>query len=198
METNLLASATRSRADQTQRALPPTRGPISEFGKRLAPGAMGPQHTPALAHNAPKPQAISRKRAFRKATHRFAPPAARKRTCLPRARSRTTTRDKHYSYTVGLWLILSGGSTRSHLRRWGANLRLAAHRVRGHSAARQPAPARACLAHVGRSHLSVGKSPLGSWAYSWWHCPRIGLLTKRRKKDSTQGGGKGMNTGKRR
>jgi hypothetical protein len=83
-------------------APPPAHEPISNFSQRLPPGAMGPQHTPALAHNALKPQAIARRRAFRKATHRFAQPAARKRTCSPRARSRTTTRDKHYSCTAQL------------------------------------------------------------------------------------------------
>jgi hypothetical protein len=53
----------------------PTRGTISDFGHWAAVGphgAMDPQHTPALAHNALKPQAIARRRAFRKATHRFA------------------------------------------------------------------------------------------------------------------------------
>ena len=60
------------------------------------------KHTPTLAHNALKPQAIARRRAFRKATYRFAPPAVRKRTRLPRARSHTTTRDERYICTVGL------------------------------------------------------------------------------------------------
>jgi hypothetical protein len=66
---------------------PRAHEPISDFGQGLPPRGYGsaPQHTPALAHNALNPQAIARKRAFRKATHRFAPPATRKRTCLPRA-----------------------------------------------------------------------------------------------------------------
>ena len=145
-------------------APPPARGPISDFGQRFPLGAMSPQHTPALAHNALKPQAIARRRAFKKATHRFAPPAVRKRTRLLRARSRITTRDKHYSCTAGLWLVLSGGSARSHLRRRGASLRLAAHHVRGHPATRQPAPARACPTPSAGVTLARGKSPLRSWA----------------------------------
>jgi len=62
--------------------------------------AMGPQHTRALAHNALKPQAIARRRAFRQATHRFAlDRRPRVSTHVCRARSRTITRDfvKHYS-----------------------------------------------------------------------------------------------------
>jgi hypothetical protein len=55
----------------------PPHEPISDFAQRLPPGAMGPKHTPALAHKALKPQAIARRRVFRKATHRFAPPAQR-------------------------------------------------------------------------------------------------------------------------
>ena len=105
-----------------------------------------------MAHNALKPQAIARKRAFRKATHRFAPPAARKRTCLPR--------DKHYSCTARLWLVLSGGWQRTHLRRRGASLRLAAHHVGGHPAICQPAPARACHAPSAGVTLARGKLPL--------------------------------------
>ena len=103
------------------------------------------------AHNALKPQAIARKRAFRKATHRFAPPATRKRTCLPR--------DKHYSGTARLWLVLSGGWARTHLRRRGASLRLAAHHVGGHPAICQPAPARACHAPSAGVTLARGKFP---------------------------------------
>jgi hypothetical protein len=45
---------------------------------------MGPQHTPVLAHNALKPQAISRKRAFRKATHMFAAGRAQAHTFAAR------------------------------------------------------------------------------------------------------------------
>ena len=165
METSLLASAARSRADRTRRA-PPAHEPNSDFGQRFPRlGAMSAQHTPALAHNALKPQAIARRRAFRKATHRFAPPAVRKRTRLLRARSRITTRDKHYSCTAGLWLVLSGGSARSHLRRWGASLRLAAHHVRGHPATRQPAPARACpVPSAGVTLARASGNHLGSWA----------------------------------
>ena len=118
-------------------APPPTHEPISDFGQGLPPGAMGPQqHTPALAHNALKPQAIARRRAFRKATHRFA-------LRRPRVSAHVCPRDKHYSGTVRLWLVLSGGSARSHLRRRGASLRLAAHHVGGHPAIaspRRPAP----------------------------------------------------------
>ena len=114
METNVFASAARSRADRTRRAPPPTRGrvlwahspagakrPKSLMGPR---GAMGPQQTPALAHNALKPQAIARRRAFRKATHRFAlDRRPRVSTHVCRARSRTITRDfvKHYSMLYG-------------------------------------------------------------------------------------------------
>jgi hypothetical protein len=89
---------------------PPRTSPSMILGGVCPLGAMGPQHTPALVHNTLKPQVISRRRAFRKAAHMFASPAARKRTCSPRARSRTTTRDKHYSYTAGLWLVLPRGS----------------------------------------------------------------------------------------
>jgi hypothetical protein len=170
METNFSASATRSRADRTWRAPPPTRGAISDFGQSLPPGAMGPQHTPAPAHNALKPQAIARRRAFKTATHRFAPPAVRKRTRLPRARSRKTTRDKHYSCTAGLWLVLSAGARHSvpHVRHRGVSLRLAAHHVHGHPVAHQPTPPSACpvpsaivALHVARAR---GNAPLGSWA----------------------------------
>ena len=64
----------------------PRTSPIVILGRVLPRGygCMGLQHAPALAHNALEPQAIARRRAFRKATHRFAPPATRKRTCLPR------------------------------------------------------------------------------------------------------------------
>ena len=72
METSLLASATHLRADRTRRAPLPTHEPNSDFGQGFAPAAMGLQHTPALAHNALEPQAIARRRAFRKATNRFA------------------------------------------------------------------------------------------------------------------------------
>jgi hypothetical protein len=53
---------------------------------------------------------------------------------------------------------------RSHLRRRGASLRLAAHHVRGHPAIRQPAPARACPTPSVGVTLARGKSPLRSWA----------------------------------
>ena len=104
METNLLASAAHSRADRTRRAHRPTHEPIVIWAAFAPRGYGSAAHAPAsLAHNALKPQAIARRRAFRKATHRFAPPAARKRTRLPRARSCTTTRQaKHYSCTVGV------------------------------------------------------------------------------------------------
>ena len=121
---------------------------------------MSPQHTPALAHNALKPQAIARRRAFRKATHRFAPRAARKRTRLPRARSRTTTRDKHYSCT--LWLV--------GVRGFGTVLPLASRRQappRSTSRRRAPGhpPARVgprMSRPLGRSPLSVPGGPLAS------------------------------------
>ena len=142
-------------AGRPDSARPPAHEPISDFGQGLPPGyGSAPQHTPALAHNALKPQAIARKRAFRKATHRFAPPATRKRTCLPR--------DKHYSGTARLWLVLSGGSARTHLRRRGASLRLAAHHVGGHPAICQPAPARACHAPSAGVTLARGQLPLES------------------------------------
>ena len=143
METNLLAFAARSRADRTRRAPPPTRGSIRDFGQRLPPGAMGPHHTPTLAHNALKPQAIPRRRAFKKATHRFAPSAVRKRTCLPRARSRTTTRDKHY-YMALVGSVMGFRPTMSHRRRRGASLHLATHHVHGHPATRWPTPPPSC------------------------------------------------------
>ena len=104
METSLLASTTHLRADRTRRAPLPTHEPNSDFGQGFAPGAMGPQHTPALAHNALKPQAIARRRAFRKATHRFAlDRRPRVSTHVCRARSRTITRDfvKHYCMLYG-------------------------------------------------------------------------------------------------
>ena len=88
---------------------------------------------------------------------------------------------------------MSGGSAWSHLRLRGASLRLAAHHVRGNPAIRQPAPARACPVPIGRSPLSAGE----------WSLPGVlrppgppGLLTKRGKEGSTQGGGKGMQNGK--
>ena len=145
-----------------ERRPPPVLSPRPERQKEqgalvgFAPRGYGsaPQHTPALAHKALKPQAIARKRAFRKATHRFAPPATRKRTCLPR--------DKHYSGTARLWLVLSGGWARTHLRRRGASLRLAAHHVGGHPAICQPAPARACHAPSAGVTLARGKLPLES------------------------------------
>ena len=66
MKTSLLASAARSRADRTRRAHPRTHEPSSAFGQRFPRlGAMGPRHTPAVAHNALKPQAIARRRAFK-------------------------------------------------------------------------------------------------------------------------------------
>jgi len=142
----------------------PTRGPISDFGHLAAVGprgAMGPQHTPALAHNALKPQAIARRRAFRKATHRFAlDRRPRVSTHVCRARSRTITRDS-LLYAVR-WV--SGGSARSHLRRRGASLRLASHHVRGHPATRQPAPARACpVPSAGIPLARASGHPLVSW-----------------------------------
>jgi hypothetical protein len=117
---------------------PPTHEPNSDFGQGFALRAMGPQHTPALAHNVLKPQAIARRRASRKGTHRFAPVCTGLHQFAPVCTGLHTTRDKHHSCTVGLWLI-PGGLVRSHLRRWGASLRLAAHH------ACQPGPARAVI-----------------------------------------------------
>ena len=161
METNVFASAARSRADRTRRAPPPTRGPISDFGRLAPTGLMSPQHTPTLAHNALKPQAIARRRAFRKATHRFAlDRRPRVSTHVCRARSRTITRDS-LVYAVR-WV--SGGSARSHLRRRGASLRLASHHVHGHPATRQPAPARACpVPSAGIPLARASGHPLVSW-----------------------------------
>jgi hypothetical protein len=154
---------------------------------------MGPQHTPALAHNALKPQAISRRRAFRKATHRFAVdhrPRVRVSTHICRARARAQQRATLSSTTAVQWV--SGGSARSHLRRRGASLRLASHHVRGHPATRQPAPARACPVPSAGAPLAWSSGhPLVSWA-PW----PPGLLTKRGNEGSTQGGGKGMHNGK--
>ena len=70
------------------------------------------------------------------------PPAVRKRTRLPRALAHNNARLCEAQLYAVWWV--SGGSARSHLRRRGASLRLAAHHVRGHPAIRQPAPARAC------------------------------------------------------
>ena len=150
----------RSRADRTRRDPPPERGPISDFGQRFPRiGAMGPQHTPALVHNALKPQATARRRAFRKATHRFAPPAARKHKHLPRARSRTTTRDfvKHYSCTVGVRGF--GTISPSASRRQPPPRITSRRRAPGHPAARA---GRRLSRPLGRSPLSAGEwSPLG-------------------------------------
>ena len=153
MKTSLLASAARSRADRTRRAHPRTHEPNSDFGQRFPHlGAMGLHHTPALAHNALKPQAIARRRAFRKATHRFAPPATRKRTRLPRARSRTTTCDKHYSCTAGV----RGFGTVSPSTSWRQPPPRNTSRLRapGHP----PARAGPCRSRpLGRSPFSAGE-----------------------------------------
>ncbi len=135
------------------------RDRFGAFGTR---GAMSPQHTPGLANHALKPQAIARRRAFRKATDRFAlDRRQRVSTHVCRARSRTRTRDS-LLYAVR-WV--SGGSARSHLRRRGASLRLAAHHVRAHPAIRQPAPARACpTPSAGVTLARANCPPLLCWA----------------------------------
>ena len=83
---------------------------------------------------------------------------------------------KHYNCTAGLY----GGATVSPSapRRQPPPRSTSRPRAPGHPLAR----AGPLLPHpIGRSHLSAEKSPLGSWAYSWRHCPW--LLRKRRKQD---------------
>ena len=93
----------------------------------------------------------------RPATH---PPRAPAPTCpVPSAGEAKRTRGLG---TARLWLVLSGGWARTHLRRRGASLRLAAHHVGGHPAICQPAPARACHAPSAGVTLARGKLPLES------------------------------------
>ena len=110
-------------------------------------------------------------RAFIKATHMFAPPAARKRICLPRARSCTTTRTSTTFVRRGCTM-----RPRSHLRHRSASLRLAAHHVHGYPATRQAAPPPRLSRPLGRSCLSVGTRKcfhgvlgLGGTAYGSGH-----------------------------
>ena len=148
----------------------PRTSPIVILGRVLPRGygCMGLQHAPALAHNALEPQAIARRRAFRKATNRFA------LVCTGLHRFAHNARQAPQQYGEAL-----AGSV------WGLGTvspSALGRQPPPRSTSRPPARAGPRLSHpLGRSHLSAGESPLGSWAYSWRHCPW--LLRKRRKQD---------------
>ena len=142
---------------------PPAHEPISDFGQRFPLGAMSPQHTPALAHNALKPQAIARRRAFRKATHRF---ALDRRPCVSAhvCRARARAQQRATSTTAVLqgfgWFCpgVRHGVSPSASRRQPPPRSTSRPRAPGHPPARaDPRLSRP----LGRSHLSAGgwKSP---------------------------------------
>jgi len=145
METSLLASTTHLRADRTRRAPLPTHEPNSDFGQGFAPGPpILLQHTPALAHNALEPQAIARRRAFRKATNRFA------LVCTGLHRFAHNARQAPQQYGEAL-----AGSV------WGfgtVSPSALGRQPPPRSTSRPPARAGPRLSRpLGRSHLSVGK-----------------------------------------
>ena len=143
METSLLASTTHLRADRTRRAPLPTHEPNSDFGQGFAPGPpILLQHTPALAHNALEPHAIARRRAFRKATHRFAlDRRPRVSTHVCRARSRTITRD-FGSATAVQWVSgVRHGLTFGVAAPASASQHITSAGTRPSASPRRPAPA---------------------------------------------------------
>ena len=153
---------------------PPARGPTG-LGAHLPPragpsvilGVWPPRGYEPTAHARPSPQRTqtasnSKKEGLQKGHAQVCtrPPAARKHTRLPRARSRTITRDfvKRYSCTVGVWGF--GTVSPSASRRQPSPRITSRPRAPGHPPARAgPRLSRP----LGRSPLSAGEwSPLVS------------------------------------